>query len=128
VFWKSPNTQSTSEEARMNIHSLARTTPASRALIASRCEAGIDAAVVAEQFGVDRKTVGKWKKRKHDEGEVGLKDRSSRPKRSPMRTPDDWRWAVESLRRLRFTQQRIVEVLGTCAVARASSSTSTRRS
>jgi transposase InsO family protein len=96
----------------MNIHSLARTTPASRALIAARCEAGIDATVVADQFGVDRKTVKKWKKRNRDEGEVGLKDRSSRPKHSPTRTPDDWRWAVESLRRLRFTQQRIVEVLG----------------
>jgi transposase InsO family protein len=96
----------------MNIHSLARTSPASRALIASRREAGVDTAVVAEQFGIDRKTVQKWTKRKQHEGAGGLKDRSSRPKRSPNRTPDDWRWAIESLRRLRFTQERIVEVLG----------------
>jgi len=95
----------------MNIHSLARTTPASRALIASRREAGIDAAIVAEQFGIDRKTVQKWTKRRREEGDAGLMDRSSRPKRSPMQTPDDWRWAVESLRRLRFTQSRIAEVL-----------------
>lgn len=95
----------------MNIHSLARTTPASRALIASRCEDGIAPTVVAQQFGIDRKTVDKWRSRNRDEGEAGLKDRSSRPKRSPTRTPDDWRWAVESLRRLRFTQERIVDVL-----------------
>jgi len=96
----------------MNIHSLARTTPASRAVIASRVEDGLDAALVAQQFGIDRKTVKKWSKRKRDEGDAGLKDRSSRPKRSPTRTPDDWRWAIESLRRLRFTQLRISEVLG----------------
>lgn len=95
----------------MNIHSLARTTPSSRALIAARCEAGIEPVLVAQQFGIDRKTVKKWTKRKKSEGSAGLKDRSSRPKNSPNRTPDDWRWAVESLRRLRFTQQRIVEVL-----------------
>ncbi len=96
----------------MNIHSLARTTPASRALIASRCEAGSDSKIVAKQFGIDRKTVDKWKRRKQQEGEAGLKDRSSRPKRTPTRTPDDWRWAVECLRRLRFTQQRIVDAIG----------------
>lgn len=96
----------------MNIHSLARTTPASRALIAARRDEGFKEAVVAEQLGVDRKTVRKWTKRKRDEGEAGLKDRSSRPWRSPTQTPDDWRWAVESLRRLRFTQARISNVLG----------------
>ena len=96
----------------MNIHSLARTTPASRAVIAARVEDGLDATLVANQFGIDRKTVRKWSKRKQDEGDAGLKDRSSRPKRSPTRTPDDWRWAIESLRRLRFTQLRISEVLG----------------
>src|ERR1044071_610972 len=96
----------------MNIHSLARTTPASRAFIASRVESGVDAQIVAEQVGIDRKTVRKWARRKREEGDAGLQDRSSRPKRSPSRTPDDWRWAVESLRRLRFTQERIAQVLG----------------
>ena len=72
-----------------------------------RREDGIPESVVAHQLGVDRKTVRKWTKRKRDEGEAGLKDRSSRPKNSPHRTPDDWRWAIESLRRVRFTQEHI---------------------
>lgn len=96
----------------MNIHSLARTTPASRALIAARREEGIEEAVVAHQLGVDRKTVRKWTKRKRDEGEAGLRDRSSRPQRSPTALPPEWKAAVEALRRLKFTQARIVEVLG----------------
>jgi transposase InsO family protein len=112
VFWKSPNTQTTSEEARMNIHSLARTTPASRALIAARREDGVREAVVARQLGVDCKTVRKWTKRKREEGEAGLKDRSSRPQTIPGALPSEWREAVEALRRLKFTQARIVEVLG----------------
>jgi len=68
-------------------------------------------AVVAEQLGIDRKTVRKWTKRKRDEGDAGLKDRSSRPLKSPTALPDDWRAAVEALRRIRFTQAQIAEVL-----------------
>jgi transposase InsO family protein len=96
----------------MNIHSLARTTPSSRGLIASRREDGITEAVVAYQLGVDRKTVRKWTKRKRHEGDAGLKDRSSRPLNSPTALPPEWRAAVEALRRLRFTQSRIAHVLG----------------
>jgi transposase InsO family protein len=96
----------------MNIHSLARTTPTSRALIATRRAEGIKEAVVAQQLGVDRKTVRKWTRRKREEGDDGLKDRSSRPQSSPTALPADWRKAVEALRRLKFTQARIVEVLG----------------
>jgi len=94
----------------MNIHSLARTTPASRALIAARRDDGIAEAVVAKQLGVDRKTVRKWTKRKR-EGDV-LLDRSSRPLNSPTALPPEWRAAVEALRRLRFTQAQIAQVLG----------------
>ena len=64
----------------MNIHSFARTTPLSRGLIASRRADGETEAVVARQFGIDRKTVRKWSVRKREEGVVGLQDRSSRPK------------------------------------------------
>jgi transposase InsO family protein len=96
----------------MNIHSLARTTPASRALIAARRDEGIAEAVVANQLGVDAKTVRKWTKRKRDEGEAGLKDRSSRPLNSPTALPPEWRTAVEALRRVRFTQAQIAAVLG----------------
>lgn len=96
----------------MNIHSIARTTPLGRGLIANRRESGISEAVVAQQLGIDRKTVRKWAKRKRDEGEAGLKDRSSRPLNSPTALPPEWRAAVEALRRLRFTQAKIADVLG----------------
>ena len=96
----------------MNIHSLARTTPSSRGLIAARREQGLTEAVVAGQLGVDRKTVRKWTKRKREEGDAGLKDRSSRPLSSPTALPPEWRAAVEALRRVRFTQAQITKVLG----------------
>ena len=96
----------------MNIHSLARTTPSSRGLIAARREEGVAEAVVAQQLGIDRKTVRKWTKRKRDEGDAGLKDRSSKPLTSPTALPPEWRAAVEALRRLRFTQAQIAKVLG----------------
>lgn len=41
----------------------------------------------AERFQIDAKTVTKWRDRFLAEGEVGLLDRSSRPKRSPNQTP-----------------------------------------
>ena len=95
----------------MNMHTLARTTPASRALIAARRAAGLREAVVAEQLGVDRKTVRKWTCRQQLEGASGLRDRSSRPKRSPTALDPAWRDAVIALRRLRFTQAQIAQVL-----------------
>ena len=95
----------------MNIHKLARTTPASRALIATRRASGFREAVVAEQLGIDRKTVRKWTRRQQAEGTVGLRDRSSRPARSPTALDSIWRDAVLALRRLRFTQAQIAKVL-----------------
>lgn len=95
----------------MNIHKLARTTPASRALIAARRAAGIGEAVVAQQLGIDRKTVRKWTRRQHTEGPGGLQDRSSRPLKSPTALDAAWRDAVLALRRLKFTQAQIAQVL-----------------
>jgi transposase InsO family protein len=95
----------------MNIHKLARTTPTSRALIATRRAAGIREAVVAGQLGIDRKTVRKWTRRQNTEGLAGLRDRSSRPSRSPTALDSAWRDAVLALRRLRFTQAQIAQVL-----------------
>ena len=96
----------------MNIHKLARTTPASRGLIAARRASGVPESVVASHLGVDRKTVRKWTRRRREEGAGGLRDRSSRPRTIPTALPPEWRKAVEALRRLRFTQARIAEVLG----------------
>jgi transposase InsO family protein len=81
-------------------------------LIAARRDEGIAEGLVAHQLGVDRKTVRKWTKRYRDEGQAGLKDRSSRPATSPFALPPEWRAAVEALRRLRFTQAQIAAVLG----------------
>src|SRR5262245_5704774 len=53
----------------------------------------------AERFQVDAKTVRKWRDRYRAEGEAGLLDRSSRPHRSPNRTPLAGRSRVIELRR-----------------------------
>lgn len=42
---------------------------------------------ICREFGISRKTGYKWLKRYLEKGEVGLKDRSRRPKHSPRRTP-----------------------------------------
>jgi len=55
----------------------------------------------AERFQVDAKTVRKWRDRYLAEGDAGLFDRSSRPRRSPNRTPRLIRRRVLHLRRKR---------------------------
>ena len=82
----------------MNIHKLARTTPASRALIAARRAAGLGEAAVAQQLGIDRKTVRKWTRRQHAEGPGGLQERSRKPKHCPHRTPPNSRSREGQLR------------------------------
>ena len=56
---------------------------------------------VAERFQVDAKTVRKWRDRFLAEGSCGLRDRSSRPHRSPNRAPEALRGRVIRLRRRR---------------------------
>src|SRR3954470_23079076 len=55
----------------------------------------------AERFQLDAKTVRKWRDRFLTEGEAGLRDRSSRPHRSPNRTLARRRKRVVHLRRKR---------------------------
>jgi transposase InsO family protein len=55
-------------------------------LLVRRVQAGWPQARVAEQLGVSRQTVAKWWARFLAEGETGLLDRSSRPRRCPLRT------------------------------------------
>jgi len=62
-------------------------------------ERGWSIEATAERFQVDAKTVRKWRDRFLAEGLEGLKDRSSRPRRSPMRTPRRCRRAVVRLRK-----------------------------
>lgn len=68
-------------------HANARLTVHGRALAVSRVEAGHKPGEVAKQLGVSRQTVYKWCRRHREEGLAGLRDRSSRPHRSPRRTP-----------------------------------------
>jgi transposase InsO family protein len=64
-------------------------------------EQGWTVEATAERFQVDAKTVRKWRDRFLVEGERGLVDRSSRPLRSPNRTPKRVRNRVILLRRRR---------------------------
>jgi len=61
-------------------------------------EQGWTIEATAERFQVDAKTVRKWRDRFIVEGDAGLFDRSSRPHRSPNRTPPRRRAAVVDLR------------------------------
>jgi transposase InsO family protein len=65
----------------------------------------------AEAAGVSERTAFRWLARWRAEGQAGLLDRPSAPKRIPHRTPADRVRAIESLRRLRMTAAEIAEVL-----------------
>jgi transposase InsO family protein len=80
-------------------HRNARLTVHGRHLLVQRFAAGWPAARVAEQLGVSRATVYKWVHRYHDEGDLGLEDRSSRPHHSPTRTPVEVEQRILALRR-----------------------------
>lgn len=68
-------------------HANARLTVHGRRTAIDRVAAGYRVADVAAQLGCSRTTIYKWINRHHAEGERGLWDRSSRPHRSPRRTP-----------------------------------------
>jgi transposase-like protein len=69
-------------------HPNARLTPRHRRnLVACVLERHWTIEATADRFQVDAKTVRKWRDRFLAEGEAGLRDRSSRPHRSPNRTP-----------------------------------------
>src|ERR671918_60424 len=97
----------------MNIHANARTCPKSRMLLVKRIEEeGWSLMVAAEAAGISERSARKWLSRWRSEGEAGLLDRSSAPKRVPSRLPADRLAAIEALRRLRMTAAEIAEVLG----------------
>jgi len=96
----------------MNLHSRARTCPASRALLVERITRdgwGIDEA--AEAAGISRRTAFKWLKRHRLQGSPGLQDRSSRPERISRHTPVDRRDLVLKLRQSRLTATQIAQRL-----------------
>jgi transposase InsO family protein len=97
----------------MKLHANARTCPNSRKLLVRRIEdEGWSLTAAAEAAGISERSARKWLGRWRAEGEAGLLDRSSAPKRMPSRLPVDRLEAIEALRRLRMTAAEIAEVLG----------------
>ncbi|NUH44436.1 IS481 family transposase, partial [Streptomyces samsunensis] len=68
-------------------HRNARLTVYGRQLLVERVRSGRPIAHVAAEMGISRATAHKWLRRWRAEGEAGLHDRSSRPHRTPHRTP-----------------------------------------
>src|SRR3954454_17729913 len=97
----------------MKVHRNARTCPKSRKLLVERVlEEGWSVTAAAAAAGVSERTVWRWVKRWREQGEPGLLDRSSRPRRSPSRLPAAKVEAIEKLRRRGMTGAQIFEVLG----------------
>ena len=69
-------------------HRNARLTPVTRAELVEHVMAGWPQAEVARLFRVSRATVAKWMRRFREGGRDALRDRSSRPHRSPRRTSE----------------------------------------
>jgi transposase InsO family protein len=65
----------------------------------------------AEAAEVSVRCARKWVGRYRTEGEVGLRDRSSAPRRIPHRTSEQRVQAIAALRRVRFTGPEIAECL-----------------
>lgn len=97
----------------MKLHRNARTCPKSRRLLAERVlEDDWSLTNAAEAAGVSERTAAKWVARFQAEGEAGLEDRCSAPKRIPHRTSAERVAAIEALRRLRLSAAEIAEALG----------------
>lgn len=96
----------------MNSHDNARLTRHSRGELVRRVVVERQRVMtVASAFGVTVKTVRKWVKRFEIEGQVGLRDRSSRPHRLHRPTPEAVVRQIETLRRERWTGKRIAAEL-----------------
>ena len=80
-------------------HASARTTFHGRLLMVQRHQAGWPKAHIASAMGVSRKCVKTWLDRFAVDGEAGLVDRSSRPHRTPTRTPAHLEQRIIELRR-----------------------------
>jgi transposase InsO family protein len=68
-------------------HANARLTVHARLVLVRRVAAGRPVAHVAQELGVSRQCAHRWVRRYRAEGPAGLVDRSSRPHRTPTRTP-----------------------------------------
>jgi transposase InsO family protein len=96
----------------MKLHANARTCPKSRRLLVERVlERGWSVTEAALAAGVSDRTVYRWLRRFREQGEAGLVDRSSAPKRIPRRAAPERVEAIAALRRLRMTAAEIAESL-----------------
>src|SRR5262245_45692039 len=95
----------------MNLHSGARSCPASRALLIERIRTGFPVMAAAEAAGVSRRTAYKWMARHAREGDRGLRDRSSRPWSSPLTLPVEAVCCIVLLRQSRMTMAQIAASL-----------------
>lgn len=92
----------------MNLHSGARTCPASRALLVGRVrESGWTVTRAVEAAEISRRTAHKWLGRHQADDAASLCDRSSRPRHSPGRTLVEWREMILLLRRTKMTGPQI---------------------
>lgn len=69
------------------MHRNAPLTPEGRLRLIRRIESGWSVTAAAESMNISRQCASKWWTRYQDEGEEGLRDRSSRPTTCPSRTP-----------------------------------------
>jgi transposase InsO family protein len=81
------------------VHANARLTIHGRKELIERICCGRPIAHVAAEMGISRATAYKWWRRWRAEGDAGLWDRSSRPRRCPQRTPRNLERRIERLRR-----------------------------
>jgi len=95
-------------------HRTARLNVFGRQLLVNRVLVeGWSMAKAAEAQSVSRTTIHKWVRRYRDEGEAGLEDRSSRPRRSPRRTSDELVHAILAARvERRWGPHRLGPLLG----------------
>ena len=97
----------------MGIHKNAVLTPTGREILVRRViDEGQRPMSVASDMGVSLSTVRKWVSRYRTEGLPGLQDRSSRPHRSPARTPAPLAEQIAVLRRQRRTGSEIAITIG----------------
>jgi transposase InsO family protein len=97
----------------VTLHRNAKTCPASRLLLCSRViDGGWSLKDAAEAAGLSERRAASWLKRFREQGEAGLEDRSSAPRRIPHKTSSERERAILALRDLRFTAAEIAEALG----------------
>jgi transposase InsO family protein len=96
----------------MKLHANAALSLSQRRRLTRRVvEQGWSLAEAAKAAEVSERTAGKWAARYRAEGEAGLLDRASAPRRVHNRTPEDRTRVIAWLRRLGMTGPEIAEVL-----------------